>query len=44
MSDSDPALNPEALETAIQEISRRMHKGIKIVSDLNEAYKAAKHG
>ena len=42
MSDSDPALNPEALETAIQEISRRMHKGIKVVSELNEAYKAAK--
>ena len=25
MSDGDPALNPVALENAIQEISRRMH-------------------
>lgn len=39
---SDPALNPEALESAIQEISRRMHKGIRVVSDLNEGYKKAK--
>jgi hypothetical protein len=35
-------LNPVDLEREIQEISRRMHVGIKVISDLNEAYKAAK--
>lgn len=39
---SDDVLNPVDLENAIQEISRRMHKGIKVISELNDAYKAAK--
>lgn len=35
-------LNPVDLENAIQEISRRMHDGIKVISRLNDEYKAAK--
>jgi thiaminase len=42
MNGDNPALNPERLENAIQEIARRMHTGIKVVSELNESYKAAK--
>jgi hypothetical protein len=35
-------LNPVEVEAKIQEISRRMHQGIKVVSELNEAYRTAK--
>ncbi len=35
-------LNPVDIEAAIQDINRRMHQGIKVVSRLNDEYKAAK--
>lgn len=42
MTEHREVLNPVDLENAIQEISRRMHDGIKVISRLNEEYKAAK--
>lgn len=35
-------LNPAEVERSIQEISRRMHEGIKVISRLNDEYKAAR--
>jgi hypothetical protein len=40
---SDGVLNPVDLEKAIQEIARRIHAGVKVVSDAERAARAARH-